>query len=224
MIQSELKLPAPPSTTVMQEISASTTNASKKDLPDIEDSSTSSCASDYSTQNELTVAYGSPNFRDVPTGSRKGHLFLGCLCDMRRAVVAVNVLSILGVIIQVSFAIWYLAVSEEDLNEDDDLSEWLASEETLPKEIVAAGLALCMLSLLIYSLGIRGALKFNVTMVSASTIYHCVTVVLHLLAQTWLLAAFEVLCVYPHIMFIQQVGKGIMTAENYVNEKRICCV
>lgn len=80
-------------------------------------------------------------------------------------------------------------------------------------------------------LGIIGAKQFNAWLVGiAGLLYAVITIFLVVLAfadtqdlPALFLAVVPAVFVYPHIMFVVENQKGIMTEENYRNVEQSCC-
>jgi hypothetical protein len=137
---------------------------------------------------------------------KQGHSCCGCCCDMRRAVIIVNIINLVSLLIQV---ILFLSVDVDGVN------------TTL--FIVAS-----IIGFVVLFVGIIGANQFNKWLVGIAGFFYAANViyllVLSFAAPSLLFsAALSVLYVYPHVMFVVENGKGIMTQENYKNEEQSCC-
>ena len=106
---------------------------------------------------------------------------------------------------------------------EDNMPEWFSQQENMSKGLLGVILAFGVLSLVFFSIGIRGATKFNTCMVATAMIYHGVSAVVNLIALNIFGMLLSVLFLYPHVMLLLEMRNGIMTVENYPNEKKGCC-
>lgn len=171
---------------------------------------------------------------------RQGGKMCGCCCDSRRAVIIVNIIIAL---LEGLFLI--LAASGAWTSYFDTSTEKL---EDHMKPYITAEIVLGVVSILFSILAIVGAVKFNIKMVVPNVLWLIVGFIIGLVllfhscagvddldsetldytceidfisivfALLWLL-----FWCYPHIMFISEVRKGIMTPETYPREKYSCC-
>lgn len=184
-------------------------------------------------QDNLTLPYVpedcGPSFHE-----RQSPLFLGCLCDMRRAVIAINIIGISFAFIGVVFAVIGLAFAEDikqdDLAKDMELHNSFVYGQVGTQIILGLSLGIGLLSILIYSLGIYGAAKFNICLVGTTTVYHALNFAAalgQLILNFDALSAFglimSALFLYPHFALWRYMQRGIMTEENYAVERRTCC-
>ena len=75
------------------------------------------------------------------------------------------------------------------------------------------------------SLGLLGALCYNKDMVVATALFYCLLGAITVLSFSGLsLLVFPFgFFAYPHFVLFQEIGEGIMSYENYDNEKHSCC-
>jgi hypothetical protein len=129
-------------------------------------------------------------------GPKRGHKLCGGCCDVRRAVIIVNMV-VGGLTLLVFIFVLPLAIL-----------------------FVPFPLAPC-------ALGIMGAIRYNVRMVGAAALNICVIIGVGLSAFNQHFNMFGVALfaffLYPHILFIKEVRDGIMSKENYENERHSCC-
>ncbi|CAB9501754.1 expressed unknown protein [Seminavis robusta] len=175
----------------------------------------------------------SPAFRDVPSNERRGHSCFGCLCDMRRAVIACNAVSLVFALVEIVAAITLLALYEELETKNDDQDgtvgassvEWFRfNNHEMSKTILGIALGFGLLSTVFFSLGIRGAKQYDTSLVGSALFYYCVNVIANLILLSPLGVLFAGLAVYPHIMLYLELRNGIMSEENYINERNTCCL
>jgi hypothetical protein len=72
-------------------------------------------------------------------------------------------------------------------------------------------------------LGITGAKEFTEWKVGVAAGWYCIGALLSLLGLDIIGVICSALFAYPHIVFIQEMRKGIMTEENYPKEEHSCC-
>lgn len=156
----------------------------------------------------------------------QGHLCCGCCCDMRRAVIIVNLIS-LGLSVPYFRAIvigTLLSLLVRNRSDNDTAAENMSydGDQTSEPSLMYI-LFLPLLYAAGYLLGLLGAVRFNVHMVAVAAVL-LVTIVIHSLVHynfvLWILPA---LFLYPHVCFIHQFYQGTMTKENYPNEMKACC-
>jgi len=84
-------------------------------------------------------------------------------------------------------------------------------------------MAAFVLGIIANSLGIYGALKFKQIFVLIAGVWFALEALLSLiLFLDFVGFALGLLFLYPHIMLFKEIQDGIMTKENYVNEKSCC--
>jgi hypothetical protein len=217
----EIHLP-PPATTVLDDFSAGTFPPNDSNRKNTDQGPP-----------KPGVPYGSPDHnKDITTQGRQGHLFCGCLCDMRRAVIAANTISIVIAILELCMLSAFLAFFDEIMNNADDEimtnsgngpMAWISMNNYMSKGFARASIVFCVVAIVFFAIGIRGALKFNTCMVTAAMIYHCVRAVASLFTMNIFGMLLSLLFVYPHVMLVMAIKKGTMTEQNYQNEKKTCC-
>lgn len=224
MMHAEMNLPSP-SSTVMEDFSGRQVKSARK-KKDLTGDSLVVAQSIEKVSDTTAIPSASPDFNDVPTKGRRGHLFCGCLCDMRRAVIGVNIASIVIAIVEICFLIAFLALYEEIMANADTTgtTEWFSVNESISKGILGTSLGFCVVSLVFYSIGIHGAKTFNSCMVITALIYHCISAVFNLIALNILGMLLSILFVYPHVLLMMEIRNGSMNEQNYINEKKGCCV
>ena len=166
---------------------------------------------------------------------KRGHKCCGCCCDVRRAVIILNIVNILLLInVFVQELIGRKTAQENIANGtvpfDDDYM--IASYQKIADMSVARIVSVNLLRAIISAIGIFGALHYNVYMVGITGIMYSVVAVIafvnmflvekyaFMLVGTILLQG---LFAYPHFVFIHEVRKGIMTPATYPEEKQSCC-
>jgi hypothetical protein len=129
-----------------------------------------------------------------PTEERQGHLFFGRLCDMRVAVVSMNVFNIIlliigGIVTLVKFGM--------------------------------IGLGAHFPGIVLSGIGIFGAMNFELWAVCLATVGYCVGLLFDLFWLNWIGILIGALIVYPHAVLCYEMKKGIMTKETYKREEYV---
>lgn len=181
----------------------------------------------------------------APAGrqDKRGALCCGCCCDMRRAVIIVNILSIVFALLSIpviisTITVWNEAMEEFLAGTDDVVSQIDESIQQYHTRMIAE---VCV-SIFAAICGIVGAVKFLPWLVYVPILWHVVSVVLawvfsiqlarqyqalgvgipylYLIASTVAKALF----IYPHVGFVKEVHEGTMTKDRYmIHEQASCC-
>mmetsp|Transcript_2574 Transcript_2574/g.3441 ORF Transcript_2574/g.3441 Transcript_2574/m.3441 type:complete len:170 (-) Transcript_2574:209-718(-) len=164
-----------------------------------------------------------PTYKDVPSSpmmieaespayvvspERVGHSCCGGCCDMRRAVIIVNLIEIV---------LTFLALS--------GASDLVASQQdgTQQQSIDGILIVVFLVSLTCGLLGVFGAISFSPYMVSVALVFNCIKFCLAVTKVNPVAMCVIGLIVYPHLLFLQEMKSGVMTQENYPNEAQRCC-
>jgi hypothetical protein len=157
---------------------------------------------------------------------KQGHKCCGGCCDMRRAVIIVNTINIVLIVIGTIMLIIAHNSNvhlEKIYNDDEVKSQVETAMAAVQKMPLGALIAFEILQIVVYAAGIVGALRYNIYLVGVSMAGYCFAIAVNLMT----LNIFGLICpaffAYPHLFFIQEVRKGIMSKENYYNEEMSCC-
>lgn len=143
-------------------------------------------------------------------GIRQGRLFFGFCCDMRRAVIVVNLVTISLVVLSDIL----LLVMPSDPDSDGEFAQ-----VAIKKEVVGMSLTVLLLS----AFGIFGALKLEYWIIVLVCFFYGSNAVFYLILLHLPGFVISVLFCCPHFVLAQEISKGIMSEENYPNEKHSCC-
>lgn len=198
-------------------------------------------------------------------GPKEGARYYGICCDMRRAVIVVNILAMCHTIFKP--ILFFIAWSTVEELEDESIQHLTlktigipvnySAVDKIPGEIflttfIGIGILLCC--------GIVGAVKYNTKALSVAAIWHVLNTFIfdimelntiqefnddnaelfsyvsleygkHLqltTTRTGLQIALSLLItaaliLYPHLVLIREIQKGVMSAETYPREQRSCC-
>jgi hypothetical protein len=167
------------------------------------------------------------------TTGKQGHVFFGCCCDVRRAVIIVNIISI----VFVSFGLLVMGAYKFSCDVtkagsadtyDNDGEEWEAITRAFNGASLSMGDAIIWAAIRIsaYVLGITGAVWFNDWMMIDTLVVYCFDFVMAAVAVNVTRLVMAALFAYPHFFFIKEVRSGIMSQSNYRKNERLscCCV
>jgi hypothetical protein len=166
----------------------------------------------------MSKAYGTVPViegQEIPAfGRKQGHSCCGGCCDMRRAVIVVNMISIAMYTINI-FVISAVGKVEFD---DDVMKE--AIVEFPP---VGWMVAIMFAEILCYAIGIWGAVSFSLWQVYVALGMYMITIIFNMIVFNFIALLMAGFFAYPHVYLIQEIKKGIMTKENYYSEEQSCC-
>jgi hypothetical protein len=154
---------------------------------------------------------------------KKGHTCCGCCCDVRRAVIVINL---------VAGTYWLMIVQWIFAN----LARIHGDYSTTHGFNIGAILFMNCLDLIPVAMGLFGAIYYNGWLIGVAALhytlqclYYCnvlldaayvMTIPIDMLpAMPVVMALFA----YPHFVLISEISGGIMSRENYENEQRSCC-
>jgi hypothetical protein len=148
---------------------------------------------------------------------KHGHICCGKCCDVRRATIIVDIIAI--IMIMSSFVLLAKIKQEASQNEfDDDNVERVVTR--LPAFI---WYTVYVVEIGLLSLAIRGAQIFNSKYVFVGFFLYCFGVVMALFTLNIVGIITNAFFAYPHYCLYNEIQRGIMTRENYHNEKYSCC-
>jgi hypothetical protein len=150
----------------------------------------------------------------VSRGPREkiGHKCCGCCCDVRRAVVAVNVIM---VVFESLALIIFADARNVDVEED--------AQEDFPW---TALMIISGVSLLASCVGVYGALTYNNYALAFTAVVYVASIVINIMGMNYVGIIPPILFLYPHLVLIQEIHAGVMSEENYKNQEEhsCCCV
>lgn len=150
-------------------------------------------------------------------GRKQGHKCCGVCCDMRRAVIIVNI--IMSLDLGLFSVLWALNLTNQAV-----FTSALA-EEFNYYSIGGFGIAAILTIRVLFCLaGIVGAVKYSAIGVGLALAGYAFAFVMSLIGGVNLIGMImAVFFAYPHVFFIKEVRSGIMTKENYPTEEFSCC-
>jgi hypothetical protein len=155
-------------------------------------------------------------------GPKRGHKCCGCCCDVRRAVIVVNCV-VGGLALLNLFEVIAIKTGVEHASTKLDDDEIINALNKLRDEPIATLVIRVIITMICCCFGVLGAIQYSVWMVSAAALKLCIGVVVGLCSfNVAQMVAFS-LFLYPHVFFMKEVRQGIMSKENYANERQSCC-
>jgi hypothetical protein len=185
----------------------------------------------------------------VPTGNatsnvpmwqqeKEGAKCCGCCCDYRRAVIIIAIITIcisLGAIILTVAS--SVSTTQIDIDDDALLEIW---DDSLRTQAIFSGVSLvCAICALV------GANMFNIPLVALNTLWYVANFIagtivniqtsdeinaetdddlaISVIPTIAISAAIACIFMYPHIGFMYEIKKGIMSFETYPREEFSCC-
>lgn len=166
----------------------------------------------------MSKAYGTVPViegQEIPGVYRKqGHSCCGGCCDMRRAVIVVNIISIAVYVINI------VAISVVNGVEFEDD----AMEEAIVQQFpVGWMIAIMFAKILCYAIGIWGAVSFSLWQVYVALGMYMIDTIVNVLVLKFVSVLVAGFFAYPHVYLVQEIKNGIMTKENYYSEEQSCC-
>ncbi len=187
----------------------------------IAETSKPTCSSDESPNEDLLIVEGNEYIamQPVKVASKQSHTCCGCCCDTRRAVIVVNIISIC----LAALAILSIAMVSSDMYAaqfDDDQVLLALSEIDGTK--VGMTISFAAFGILCNASGIFGARRFNPLAIMVAGSWYLVEFVRSMVYLDIGGAIMAGFFVYPHVVFWQEMRKGIMTPSRYNQEERCC--
>ncbi|CAB9498613.1 expressed unknown protein [Seminavis robusta] len=167
-------------------------------------------------------------FKTGAGGVKRGHKCCGGCCDVRRATIIVNIISMVLGVVGVLFMITAgsIASNLDASNYDDD--EMVAAINELEGTdfggSMGVAIALSSVRILLNAAGIWGALKYNVVGVGAGLVAYGLEFLFSLITFNIVGLIWNGFFAYPHVYLIMEMRNGIMNAQTYEDiEKQSCC-
>uniref|UniRef100_A0A7S2EL06 Uncharacterized protein n=1 Tax=Trieres chinensis TaxID=1514140 RepID=A0A7S2EL06_TRICV len=166
------------------------------------------------------------------TTLKRGHKCCGGCCDMRRAVIIVNIISVAFGVLTIPFiSLGYSVLNASsdfssamtDAMDDDEAKQAFADVEKAAGASLGFLIFFTVAKLVCYSCGIYGAMSYNIWLVGISLVAYGLDFIYALTNGSILALLLPGFFAYPHVFFIKEVKEGIMSEENYELEKHSCC-
>lgn len=151
----------------------------------------------------------------IAVKNKQGHSCCGGCCDVRRAVIVVDLVMIAFLIIDI-FGIASLGLSDEPLD-DDEL------QAALDRTNSGFKIFFFVLEIVLLSVAIWGAVTFSAPKVGVGLGVFGIGCVMSLIEFNLPAVVTAGLFAYPHYFLYREIVVGIMSEENYYNEEQSCC-
>lgn len=162
---------------------------------------------------DYAVPDGSRSPMTTGSGARQGHRFMIFCCDMRRAVIILDAITIslmlLHLILFFGFGIQLAADTGGTSN---------FQVQSVGKAILGGLTGVAM-----PGLGLCGALTYKYYFVALAAFYFGFQLFLDLFTLNLVSILWGAVYLYAHAVLTNEMSKGVMTEENYPNEKYSCC-
>ena len=154
---------------------------------------------------------------------KQGHSFLGCMCDMRRAVIMIDVLCL---IFAASGLILIILTEKYGDKIDPKDMEYIHLHSTTVNFPFSVALSLQISAMLVYIFSIIGACNFSICPVLTACAWIIAFIVMDGINKTWVSFGLHIFFLYPHVVLCYELAKRIMTRDNYYQSERqsCCCV
>ncbi|KAL7570181.1 hypothetical protein ACA910_020017 [Epithemia clementina (nom. ined.)] len=152
--------------------------------------------------------------------AKQGRKCCGCCCDMRRAVIVVNIVNLCSTGLELLGLITAAIGGTDDWNDDAVPAEFRTVSKTT---LGLAFLIVIILATACSAVGLIGARKYDKSMVGVGAGWYCVSAALSLISLNVSGLVYNVCFAYPHFYLMKEIKEGIMTEENYPVEKYSCC-
>ena len=169
----------------------------------------------------------------VATETKKmGHSLFGCCCDTRQGTFRSDRIIIISSIINLSVeqsVIIAIEAIDSNTTAADDSIEAIDNFVTDVgndhlEDALQISMVLLILGILFACVSIYGAKVFKVGPVAANVAFLFIHALFYAVtAGNYLGLAMAILLMYPQIMFIVEVQKGIMSPMTYTQEAQYCC-
>jgi hypothetical protein len=145
-----------------------------------------------------------------PSSTKQGHQCCGGVCDVRRAVIVVNLINAT----LITIAMISISFTKYMYNENYHGYYGINGIER----------TLSVLRIMTSVVGILGALYYKIYLVGFAGTMYAVDSILALLGfNLFPHLIISLLFAYPHYFLMKEMNNGIMTEENYHNEEHSCC-
>jgi hypothetical protein len=165
-----------------------------------------------------------------PSPGRENHLFCNCCCDVRRATLVVNGLTIVWnfVVMLLMFVGFKFVLKNADeiaadMDDDEVAKEFEAMAQNGSLGFLEAVIDIFfMFSTVLHAFGVYGALKYEVWAIIVAAVAYGIGFSFALLSLDFTNMFVKGLFLYPHLVLIKEIREGIMTDYNYANVKNCC--
>lgn len=158
--------------------------------------------------------------------TKRGHICCKKCCDVRRAVIILNLINIafiIGCILSL-YGLKYIWNNPEEYSNETDDQSFQTTLDTIEKIPYHWIMFVSIIHIGISWIGIVGAFNYKVYMIGFAALMYIFDVVLSICQWKFLAAFIAALFAYPHLYLMQEIKHGIMSQESYKsNEEYSCC-
>ena len=151
----------------------------------------------------------------IAVKNKRGHSCCGGCCDVRRAVIGVDLVMIGFLLIDI---LGVASLSKQVQPMDDD--ELQAAVEKMHGGL---GIFMFLVEIALLSVAIWGAATFSAPKVVVGLAVFSIGCITSLVQFNVPAALLTGLFAYPHYFLYTEINSGIMSQENYYNEEQSCC-
>lgn len=164
---------------------------------------------------------------------KRGHIFCGCCCDVRRATIVINIISIICLLLNLVIVVC-VSISERSTTTGDDEVDMMMigdddeHDDTLEAVVDSMPLAVWVITFLLgvfwRALAIDGAMTFTLWKVSAGLFVYGTAALTSLLLLDPINLVINCFFAYPHYHLYLEIRTRLMSRHNYRNEEYCCCL
>lgn len=154
-------------------------------------------------------------------GEKLGQTFF--FCDMRRAVIICNVVTIVVSMALLLIRLWtrQTAPIQDDDFHDDHVQNNVADGWSKLEDV--SYVYHVVLRTICASLGVLGGIFFHFILVAISAVALVIDFCASIVRRDWVGIFMPPIFLYPHLLFLKYLRSGLMSPENYKNEMQSCC-
>lgn len=152
----------------------------------------------------------------IAVKNKQGHSCCGGCCDVRRAVIVVDLVMI-GLLLFDIIGIVSILHHQTQPLEDDELEQAAQSIHG------GFGIFMFLVEIGLLCVAIWGAITFSAQKVSVGLAVYGIGCIMSLVRFNLPAVLVTGLFAYPHYFLYQEINAGIMSQENYYNEEQSCC-
>jgi hypothetical protein len=144
-------------------------------------------------------------------------------CDMRRAVIICNLVTI--VVSMALLLIWSWTRPTAPIQDDDFHDDHVVNNvaDGWSKLEDVSNVYHIVLRTICASLGVLGGIFFHFILVAISAVAVVFDFCASIIRRDWVGIFMPPIFLYPHLMFLKYLRSGLMSPENYKNEMQSCC-
>lgn len=151
----------------------------------------------------------------IAVKNKQGHSCCGGCCDVRRAVIIVDIIMIFLLFIDIAGIM--TITKQRDLLDDDEVQEAIEDSHG------TWGIIMFVIEIVLLCVSIWGAVSYSTPKVVVGLGLFSIGCLMSLVQFNLPGALLTGLFAYPHYFLYHEINNGIMNPENYYNEEQSCC-